>query len=374
MKISKRTLLLWFLILVGCSSDDPPTGPVEDYAYRQPEQVGDGWETSTLSAEGVDVEVINSMMQTILTNDYDFLRSILIARNGKLIFEEYFNGVDMGSMNHIQSATKSITSALIGIAIDKGFIEDVEGYLFPFFPEYDHLRDAEKDKITLDHVLSMTPGFAWDEVSTNVIGEENDNIIGHNRNYIEHVLGKPVVHEPGTYWYYNSGCPVLLGGIIRNTLDMQPEAFARSHLFGPLAIDDWSWPGLYYTDNLTGTHGALYLKARDMAKIGQLFLNDGLWNNRRVISEEWISESTRSHVTVGGDIEYGYLWWIRQIQNHHVFYADGYGGQQIVIVPQGQMVIVTTASYEHLFSQGASAHSIQRNAIWNLISDIIRAI
>ncbi len=375
MRITKPMLLLVVMTMSGCTTSDPPTGPDDGYLYRQPEQISDGWQTSTLAAEGLDVQKIGNMMETILADDAQhFLRSILVARNGKLVFEEYFNNTGIDSLNHIQSATKSITSAIFGIALDKGLISGVDAPLFSFYAEYDHLRDAEKDKITLRHVLTMTPGFEWNEVSTNVIGEENDNIVGHRRNYIQYVLSKRVVQEPGTYWYYNSGCPLLLGGIIKSKTDMMPEDFARIHLFGPLGITTWAWPGLYYTNNLTGTHGALYLTARDMAKIGQLFLNGGSWDSSQVISEEWVQESTRGHVALGGDNAYGYLWWRKKIHSHEAFYADGYGGQQIVIVPDAQMVIVTTASYQHLLSEGARAHSAQRYKIWGLISDIVRAL
>ena len=211
MKTNKLTPLLFWLIVIVCdllnSSTDP--GEITGYQYQQPIQLDDGWQTSTPEAEDVDFKVLKNMLDTIQDQGYDFLKGIVVAKNGKLIFEEYFNQTNINSMSHIQSATKSITSALIGIAIDKGFIEDIDSFLFPYFPEYDHLRDPDKDKITLKHVITMTPGFAWNEVSTNVIGDENDNVIGHNRNYIEYVLSKTVVHEPGAYWYYNSGCPVL---------------------------------------------------------------------------------------------------------------------------------------------------------------------
>jgi CubicO group peptidase (beta-lactamase class C family) len=364
------TVLLFF---IGCGDDTSSILSNGNDSFLQPEQIDDGWETSSLEEEGLDRESIDAVIHSINSNGYDFMESIVIAKNGKLVFEEYFNEGNRSSVFHIQSVTKSIASALIGIAFDHGLIDGVEDPIFLFFPEYDHLRDPEKDGITLKHVLTMTPGFEWNEVSTFVLDQDNDNVIGHRVNYIEYVLSKPVTHTPGTRWYYNSGCAILAGGIIRNTSGFQPEEFARQFLFDPLGINNWYWPGLPYTNNLTGTHGALYLTARALAKIGQVFLDGGTWDGNRIISKEWIDESTHSHVAIGGGMGYGYLWWSRSLAAKNLIYADGYGGQHIVIIPQEHLVIVTTASYEHLFEPNTNTYSQQDQIIWNIIASIIRA-
>ncbi len=368
-----KVQLLFVFIYVGCSQDQSLIITADNNISNRPEQLDDGWQISTLNEENVDINKIENVLALIEAENYDYLRSILIVKNGKLIFEKYFIGDSAKTLFHTQSATKSIASVLIGLAIDRGLIGSVNDPVFMFFPEYDYLRNQSNNEITLQNVLTMTPGFEWNEVSTSVTSQENDNIIGHYSNYIRHLLSKPVIHTPGTFWYYNSGCAILAGGVIKNLAGMQPEEYARRFLFEPLSITNWFWPGLPATDGLTGTHGALYLSARDMAKIGQLYLNGGIWNGNQIISEEWVHESTQTYINIWGDVGYGYLWWTRNIASNNTFYADGFGGQQIVVIPDEEMVVVTTATYDHLFEMETNAHSHQREQIWEIIERIVEA-
>ncbi len=325
------------------------------YTYEMPEQLNDGWAISSLYEEGIDTLKISELIYEIYC-EYSFMHSIILVKNGKMIFEEYFNGYSKYSRHHLQSATKSFASALIGIAIDKGYINGVETPLFSFFPEYSHLNDSLKSKINLHHVLSMTAGFQWNEHHVPYSSPSNDNHIGHITNYIRHVLSKPVVSEPGTSFYYNSGCSVLLGGIIEYATKMRVEFFANQELFTPLGITNVHWNKLTRTNNLAGLHGMLYMRTRDMAKFGQLFLNGGEWNGVKIISQDWIIESTKSHITKPAGYkptQYGYQWHVGEFfsnpgmpneKSYQTYCALGGGGQFIIVVPESEMVIVTTAN------------------------------
>ncbi len=320
-----------------------------------PEHLNDGWAISSLSAEGIDTLKICNLMYDIYS-EYSFMHSIILVKNGKLIFEEYFNGYSKYSKHHLQSATKSFTSALIGIAIDKGYIDHVDTQIFNFFPEYGHLIDSLKSKINLHHVLSMTAGLQWNEHQVPYSSPSNDNYIGHNTNYIEYVLSKPVVSEAGTSFNYNSGCSVLLGGIIEYATETNVETFANQELFSPLGITYVHWDKLTLTNDLAGTHGMLHMRTRDMAKFGQLFLNGGEWNGVEIISQNWTIESTKSHITKPAGYkptQYGYQWHVGELlanpgmfneKAYHTFCALGGGGQFIIILPEVEMVIVTTAN------------------------------
>ena len=169
-------------------------------------------------------------------------------------------------------------------------------------------------------------------------------------------MSKPLVLMPGASWYYNGGCSVILGAIIERASGMQVEDFSREYLFDKLGIYNYNW--WIMRDGLAGTHGGLSLRSRDMAKFGQLFLNGGTWNGERIISENWVAESTAQHIHAYGIHWYGYQWWRRSMNGYNVFFAAGAGGQNIFIVPELELVIVTTfnyGSYEDVVNQNQLA-------------------
>ncbi|MCP4726135.1 MAG: serine hydrolase [bacterium] len=319
-----------------------------NYLYEQPEQIDDGWEISSLNNEGLDSVLISNIMNDLVQGDHDYIRSLLIARNGKLVLEHYRTDLSRNTFHHMQSATKSVASALIGIAIDRGNISGIDVPIFDLFPEHEDIRTPEKNLITLEHILTMTPGLEWNETSVSTFAGNNDNMIGHQvPSYLEYALSKPVLYPPGTTWFYNSGCSIMLGGVIRNTTGMQAVDFAMEYLFGPLDIEYYQW--LPLTDGVTGTHGALFMRSRDQAKIGQLFMNNGIWNGNRIISEEWVQNSTEPYISRHGhsDYQYAYQWWVDIDEGLTVYYACGYGGQRIFVIPDLDMVVVTTADYDN---------------------------
>ena len=328
------------------------------YEYQKPEQLDDGWDTASLSDVGMDETIIVQSMNDILYKTDHQIHSILLVKEDKLVFEEYFpgyafyhgplTGFDRETKHNLASVTKSFTSALIGLAIDQGFLQDVNQKVFDFLPEYANLRTGEKDKITLEHLLTMTSGLEWDESTYLYTDPRNDCAqLFHQSDPIRYVLGKPVATEPGVQFLYNSGNTNVLGEIIRKATGLRADEFADEHLFAPLGITDFWWKEL--PNEVCYTSGDMKLRPRDMAKFGLVYLNEGSWKGEQILSGEWVEASTTPSITVDPYSDYGYQWWIH---NHEVnteqipsFSARGWGGQNIIVFPDLDMVVVTTAGY-----------------------------
>jgi len=371
-KLANRYLVALLAIMglsaCGGSGGSSPSGTdVPDYLYQVPPQLSDGWLVSSLEAESLDAQRLTDMMNGIRARGDDFfLRNILIVKSNRLVFEEYFGDTDRNTISHQQSATKSIVSAIYGIAESNGLVGPTDSTLFGYFPEYQNLSTTDKEAIEVQHVLTMTPGLAWNENSSPTFGAENDNIAAYaSNNYIWHVLQKDLVTVPGTEWNYNSGCPMLLAGIIRNQTGLHIDEFGDQYLFQPLGITGARWE--YQADGLPLATGGLWIKARDAAKIGQLFLDGGIWNGQQVISADWVDRSLTSYASPRNGVGYGYLWWTQQRASHRIWFAAGYGGQLIIIVPAHEVTIVINADYTRDTNEVG-----QREAqIWSLLTDFI---
>jgi len=337
------------------------------YTYTLPAQLDDGWPVGSLAAAGMDQTRIENMMVSIHDRALDsFLKGILVVKGDRLVFEEYFGGSHADTLSHLQSATKSVVSVIFGIAVTNGYVASTDDALFDYFPEYAHLNDSQKQGITLQHVLTMTPGFEWNENSVPTFATRNDNIAAYaSNNYIEYVLQKDVVSTPGSSWNYNSGCPMILAGIVRNRTGVHLDAFGAQQLLQPLGIRSSRWE--YQSDGLPLATGGLWLRARDTAKIGSLMLNDGRWNGQPVVSPAWIDASLTARVGVDNSRDYGYLWWTRSVAGRRLWYAHGYGGQLIVLVPASDALIVVNANY----SQDTNEVARNDSAIWNLLSQYL---
>jgi len=323
--------------------------PQHEYAYQMPDNISDGLETSSLSAEGIDPVRINEMMRQVLNGTIEDIRSVLLVRNGKLILEEYFYGYDREDVQYTASVTKSITSILVGMALDKKLIRNVNQKVYDFLPEYIGTRWVDqKYKITLEHTLSMTAGLDWDELSRGWDDPNNDGVgMITSNNTVNFVLNKKLKETPGEKFNYCGGLSHLLGVIIRKSSGLYADKFAEEHLFYPLGIANYQW--YRYPDGQVSTQGGLSMRPRDMAKIGLMILNGGKWGSQRVVSQKWVTESTEAHVTgnlISGS-GYGYQWWYgKRVINDQVietFYASGTGGQYILIFPALDAVAVFTS-------------------------------
>jgi len=316
------TTIFLSLLIVSCTSK---------YVYETPEQTDDGWETASLHEVRLNESKLGDLINHINQGKYENIHSILIIKDEKLVFEEYFPGYrfdyfgdqfrgeyiefDVNTIHNLASVTKAFTAALVGIAIDRGFIQDVEEKVFTFFPEYSYLNDENKNKITLEHLLTMTSGLEWNEGDVPLTDTERNDLIRlfYMPDPIEYILAKPVVAEPGKRFYYSGGDVNLLGEIIRRATGLRIDDFAEKYFFSPLGISNYEWK--FLNDNIVYTSGDLTIRPRDMAKLGQLYLNNGIWNHEQIISEDWIKSSTNKYVPVVNDYmsnaygdRYGYQW------------------------------------------------------------------
>jgi len=322
------------------------------YVYQVPEELGDGWRTSSLDAAGIDTKMITLLTNQIMNGQYRGIRGMLIVKNGALVHEVYFERFNRrDTLNALYSVTKSVTSALIGIAIEEGFIDGVDVTLPSLLPEYaDRMGDEGKHDITLEHLLTMTSGLEWDEWTHPYANPKNSSFyLFRATDWMAYVISKPLMDTPGTQFVYNTGAVHLLSAVIKQTTGQHADQFARKHLFGPLDIGSYSWPSdpQGYT-NTGGSFGGLSLRARDLAKFGYLFLNRGRWNGKQVVPEAWVESSTlpRVDLDAGSLVSYGYLWWVGTytIKGHELDYieARGLGGQLISLVPELDLMVVFT--------------------------------
>lgn len=352
-------------IAIGCRNGDSGFSPDENSVSR-PEQTTDGWETASLGDVGMDEAPLRDLLRDIEDGVFREVHSVLIVKDGRLVFECYFPGHDFGytgenfhgdyilfnrnTLHNTHSATKSVTSAIIGLAIEHGFIEDVDEKVFDFFPGCNDLRTDVKDRISIEHMLTMTSGLAWNEWDVSIATGEHDIVQFNNSlDPIRFLLSKDVVTEPGAAFYYNGGGVDLLGEIVRVASGMFPDAFSETYLFGPLGVERYQWQRL--RSGIICCHGDIYIRPRDLAKFGTLFLNEGSWNGEQIISAEWVRRSFEEYIPlpqVYWADGYGYLWWMRSLQangrTYESYKAMGWGGQEIFIFPEQDMVVVFTGA------------------------------
>jgi len=338
---------------------------VEGYSYTIPEQTGDGWQTDSLTGVGMDPAPLIELMDRLAGTEDHEVHSLLIVKDGKLVFEEYFPGekfknlqftgewgFDRDDTHNMCSVTKSITSALVGIAIDRGLIGSVEEKVFDFFPENADLMagDSLKADLTIEDLLTMRSGIDWDDQTYPNDDPRNDfRAMVNARNPMRYILFKDILITPGTVFEYRNCNSILLGDIVRRVSGERLDEFSEDFLFSKIGVDDYEWQLL--NSDVVCAHGDIQLRPRDMAKFGLLFLNGGSWNGTQVISPEWVELSTGEHVRLDagmagrGEDGYAYHWWcwddICGVE-FQAYMAQGWGEQWIVVWPQANMVIVTT--------------------------------
>ena len=366
---SIRVILGIFLICIisACKSylDNP-------YIYSSPEELDDGIQVGNLIEVEIDTSLVQTAVTRIRNGAYGSVHSILLFKDGKLVLEEYFPGYsykwdapyhqdkwtqwDKNMPHSIMSDTKSITSACIGLAIQNGFIESVNQSIFDYLPDHQNLKIDGKDKITIEHLLTMTPGLEWYEWNAPYSSEKNP-IIGiwfSEKDPVSFILEGQLVHEPGTHYAYYGGNQILLGEILRHASGMNIEEFSMKYLFEPLGIDyaDWS---VVFDNGVIEAAGGLKLKPRDMLKVGITFLEGGKWNGNQIITTDWIKQSAEPYpanlsIKVPGE-DYGrpgysYSWWTKTYRangdDNDIFWAGGWGGQKIVVMPDLNAVLVLT--------------------------------
>jgi CubicO group peptidase (beta-lactamase class C family) len=316
------------------------------YSYKKPEQIDDGLKTASIYDKNINSEALINLVKEIINQKYGRIESLLILKDNMLIVEEYFYGFNRTQTHNIHSCTKSVTSLLVGMVLDRHKKIHIDQHLFSFFPQYDSLKTEDKAQITLKNVLTMTTG-----IQDHKGPPEKDRPDDPFR----YVLSKSLTTKPGKVFKYSNESTDLLSGVIYSVEGKRADEFAKEHLFGPLGIHKYFWE---IEDGIVHCHSDLHLLSRDMAKIGLLVLNDGKWQNNQIVSKEWICESTRPHAKESEFYDYGYLWWHHSKNNlqwwkepnasspkeHNLVTALGFGGQYIMIIRDLNLVIVTTAS------------------------------
>ena len=327
-----------------------------------PLEVDGEWSTSSPEEAGLDAALLCSLNERLDKSPEMNVHSVVVVRGGKLIYESYHAGEDekwgrkqgvtpyTSQMQHdVRSISKSVVSLLFGIALDRKLIASVDDPVFRYFPDYAALRTPEKDNIHLRHLLTMTSGLAWDERRAYSDPENSERKLIRSIEPYRFVLEQSVWRKPGEEWNYNGGGTQLLAGVLQRTTGKSLADFAKEALFEPLGITQFEWLNMPASGEVAAASG-LRLRPRDLAKIGQLVLNNGTWNGRRIISEAWIRESTQgriAHFDAVDSLRYGYQWWgdEEKVGDRQISWiaAQGLGGQRIYIVPAFGLVVVITA-------------------------------
>ncbi len=314
---------------------------IAKYKYTIPASNNDGWNTSDISTLLPNESKIYDGLDEIRKENYKEIHSVLLSINNDLVFEEYFSGTnsfgefiayDKNVSHELQSVNKSFRGAMIGIAIDKGFIANDQVPLKDLFPELSYLSEGGKENILLENFLSMSSGLEWNE-ATDLSGfYETSFETAHT-----YVLSKPLENSPGTTFEYNTGTSFVLNKIIMNSINTDYSVFAKTN-----------YSDLVESNALPGTGEPLDFRntPRDMLKLGQVYLNDGKWKDTQVISKAWVDESTKVKFNVSSNSSYGYQWWIRDFNTgantYNCFYAAGFGGQYIFVIKELNLVAVFT--------------------------------
>lgn len=315
----------------------------KSYEYSQPKELEDGWKTNNLKSQNVDTTLIYKLF-TQIKNKENKVHSVLLVKNGQLIIEEYFKGHSAQKPHDLRSTTKSVRAILMGIAIDKGFVKDVDDPISKYLksPVPNKNLDERKEKITIKHLLTMSSGLDcndWDKKSK---GQEDK--VYRKKDWLQYTLNLPMVNEPGAVSNYCSMGAILVAEIISQASGMTIDKFAENYLFRPLGIANVNW-GHTSDKKIIPSGKRLYMTSRDMAKIGQLILNKGTWNEKQIVSEKWVKEATTPKTKITG-IEYGYLWWNIPFMIHNKMVvsktATGNGGQYIMVIPESDIVAIFT--------------------------------
>jgi CubicO group peptidase (beta-lactamase class C family) len=377
---------LGFLILFGALGACAPAEDLAQEDGRAPaeeppvlQEESDGWVTGDAAEAGFDPATLEQLVVDIETGAFPNTHALLIEHDGALVFERYFSGTDErwgdyipsravgpDSLHDLRSISKSVTSALLGIALATDLEGAVGRSMADYFPAF--TLDEAQRSITLHHVLTMTAGLAWNEMTVPYTSDMNDEIRLYGASDPAlYVMSRPVEHEPGSTWYYSGGLSQVLATVIFNLTNQRLDEYARARLFEPLGVTDFEWlgPAGWTPDNPAAMSG-LRLRARDLAKIGSVYLHGGRWKGQQVVPEDWVERSMSRHVAEIGDWSdggvwgYGYQWWVGALPSgERVVAGFGNGNQRLFILPDERLVVTILAGEYNKF-EGHSERILDR--------------
>jgi CubicO group peptidase (beta-lactamase class C family) len=337
------------------------------YYYNIPDSLGDGFTVAHANDVNFPVNMLDTMIGYVNSIPDHEIHSILVMKDNTLILEHYFVGKVFTSsppglgyqsiqynrevLQFMASVTKSFTSVAAGVAYDNGFLPDPETKIYTIYPEFADIFTEDKRKITIQHLLEMTSGLAYDEDTYPFGHPENDVTKMFNaRDPIEYLLSKQLTSQPGDRFYYNSGSANILADIVSRGAGMTFFQFCRTYFLDKMDIDNIVLERFGNGDYFAS--GGLHLGARDLLKFGYLMLNDGVWNGKRIISSEWASKSVQHYSTpIGWPYAngYGYQWWLHEVtvngKAFKLYYAAGWGNQFMFVVPAENLIAIFTAGH-----------------------------
>jgi len=318
-------------VAAGCLLD-------EEWKHRGPtipEPLADGWDIGTPESVGLDPGALAAIHDELLDPErFVGALAFLVVKDGKLVFETYLRtDADRDRYHHMQSTTKSVTSLLFGITQEKGFMPGVETTLCAILADECVGLDPRKLTITLEHLLTMRSGLAIDNSDFSVA-----MWVDTPADPIRFLLDRPLYADPGVAYYYRDADPQLVGYAMQRLTGRSEESLANEYLFGPLGITEYYWDHGGHGESMAA-HG-LHLRARDLAKLGQLVLDRGAWQGTALVSSEWLDASTATQVDDTGNprLGYGYYWWtVPEVAGYSTW---GHGGQFAFVVPSQRLVLV----------------------------------
>ncbi len=338
------------------------------------------WPVARPADVGISAAVLDSIDAEIKAGRYGFVDRFVVIRRGRLAYDKSYshdyvaaydslarivsplNAHDItgpynyysawwhpfyrkGDLHTLQSVTKTVTSVVIGTAVTRGEFPSIDTPVWKYFDTTAiKFMDDRKRKITIRHLLTMTDGMQWLE-NLPYTDPRNTTVVMENAyDWLDVALNQPMANEPGTHWNYNSGASQMLARIFRQATGTDIEEYAAKHLFAPIGIERWYWKRT--PSGIVDTEGGLYLEARDLARIWQLWLRNGMWNGKRVVSEEWVKASIAPAIAVSqqpGASKYGYKWWLYPHPTDtsaFVWGGSGFGGQFPMALPREDLVVV----------------------------------
>lgn len=306
-------------------------------------KLNDGIDVGGVGPSGLDKKEMQVMINNVIDGTYKDVHSILLLRNNRLVVEEYFYEYDRNVLHPLRSVTRSFISALTGIAMGKGIIKSIDEPVISFFPEYNFGNSADiKKQITIRHLLTNQSGL--DCKPGNEISSGFDLDMLNSDDWVKYTLEQTMTETPGIKGANCPGNAIVLGRILEKASGLSLDEFAKINLFKPMGISQFKWK--FKPDRSSaGTYCQLYLKPRDIAKFGMLFLNNGKWDDKQIVPPGWIKESLAKHSLVD-ETDYGYLWWLKWIdaagQRFEGYSSTGFGGQHIYLFPKYNFVAVIT--------------------------------